>query len=141
MTTQICTTVEQSERLLAARVKPWENNMGWIKRYDWGEDYFLTPFPKDYLGYPAVSFIPAWDMATLLEMMPRRIDKYILSLNRFELGWYVAYKTDREGIVPESLHEECYDGTLFDVVVRMIEWLIKNGHFDKKWLYEEGGDK
>lgn len=116
MTTQICTTVEQSERLLGAGLKPETS--------------------PDCLNLE--TYTKMWDLATLLGMMPRFIDKYTLSLNRFELGWYVAYKTGLEGTVPEILHEECYDGTLFGVVIRMIEWLIKNGHFDKKWLVKKG---
>lgn len=172
MTTQICTTLEQSNRLLRAGVNPQTADMTYhhknsrVPALEWelrctppvlratskmNIDRLVSPLHKNPDGTLMTGEevfdkiwgkdIPAWSLSTLLGMMPRRIDKYILSLNRFELGWYVAYKTDKEGTVPESLHEECYDGTLFDVVIRMIEWLIKNGHFDKKWLYEEGGNK
>ena len=61
---QICTTKEQSERLLALGLKKETADMGWVKMLN-GDDYVIA-IAEDY----AFIDIPAWSLHRLIEMMP-----------------------------------------------------------------------
>ena len=78
--------------------------------------------------------IPAWSLHRLIEMMPNNIHKYNdiadLSVSN-ELVQYRFYDVDYN-------HDVCLehfnDGTLYDNIIDCIEWLIKEGYFNKEYL-------
>ena len=134
---QICTTREQSERLLALGLKKETADMVWLNHaltedYD---DWRSEPIYKDWEGWQKDG-IPAWSLHRLIEMMPSQIkcrngyDYANLSVN-MELVQYRFYDTD-------YMHDECYehfnDGNLYDNIIDCIEWLIKEGYFNKEYL-------
>ena len=131
----ICTSRSQSERLLALGLKketadmchtPFRSFNGETLEYT---EHYSLPLGKD---------IPAWSLHRLVEMMPSPIkcrngyDYANLSVNT-ELVQYRFYDTD-------YMHDECYehfnDGNLYENVIDCIEWLIKEGYFNKEYLEE-----
>ena len=139
---QVCTDKNQSERLLALGLKEETADMVLLKEmvYDEenhctrdGENYLIRPI--DYLeGEEHRGHIPAWSLHRLIEMMPNNIHKYNdiadLSVSN-ELVQYRFYDVDYN-------HDVCLehfnDGTLFDNIINCIEWLIKEGYFNKEYL-------
>ena len=141
---QITTDKNQSERLLALGLKKetadmaltefddgsWRPTVTWIE-YD---DYYDISFPE----FETVN-IPAWSLGRLIEMLPNPIpisedlptfNHYaFLDLSNVSVGYYW----------------EDYDGAgralvgfsgkgFFSAVVDAIEWLIKEGCFNKEYL-------
>lgn len=123
---QICTTKEQSERLLALGLKAETADM---HHYKWSEGYW------DIYACPVRGsepyYIPAWSLHRLIEMMPTVIthDDYSLILG---INATCVYYADDE--YAESF--KAFEGNLYDCVVKCIEWLIKEGYFNKDYLKE-----
>lgn len=132
---QICTTREQSERLLALGIKKETADMVWTHAYysTWAATAKENPL---YFHEADEDTIPAWSLHRLIEMMPNNIHKYNdiadLSVSN-ELVQYRFYDVDYN-------HDVCLehfnDGTLFDNIIDCIEWLIKEGYFNKEYLEE-----
>lgn len=178
MTTQICTTVEQSKRLLAAGASPETADMVYhhknsrVPALEWelrctppvlrtttkmNIDRLVSPLHKNPDGTLMTGEevfdkiwgkdIPAWSLSKLIEMIPKsyqdNIDgmTYYLSGNFIEFMYSSELSTDEEGDKTYTCANSFNKENLFDNLVDAIEWLIKNGHFDKKWLVEKGGDK
>jgi hypothetical protein len=74
--------------------------------------------------------IPAWSLGRLVEMMPNSIhNKRILA--------YLTIMNDR--VLYDTIKNETYsaftnNNGLFAAVVDAIEWLIKEGYFNKEYL-------
>ena len=106
---QICTTREQSERLLALGLKKETADCCYYY-YD-GE--YLIAFAED-ANYP--SDTPAWSLHRLIEMcnIVIRVLRHRVSLS------------SGKGFSTEE--------TLYDNLIDCIEWLIKEGYFNKEYL-------
>lgn len=120
---QICTSREQSERLLALGLKKETADIE-ICCLD-GEIRFLEE--EDYQDTGIT--IPAWSLHRLIEMMPSVIYR------EGRLDYYL--NVNRDGVIYDRMGIACieyiYDN-LFDNVVLCIEWLIKEGYFNKEYL-------
>lgn len=168
MRTQICTTKEQSVQLLKTGLDPETADMVRLYMNDIGEvvdwedvrqnkagDFYYVEWGVDRPLRESIHFIgkadslyrydaPAWSLSTLIEMMPHRII-LMKGCNPYELSIYpsncVAY--DRIGEYSRTLESAIAfdDKDLFTQIIEMFEWLIKEGHLDKKYLIEKGGDK
>lgn len=97
---QICTTKEQSERLLALGLKKETADCCYYY-YD-GE--YLIAFAED-AKYP--SDIPAWSLHRLIEIVAQT-----------QYPYYVISK----------------ELPIYDALCERIEWLIKEGYFNKEYL-------
>ena len=126
---QICTSREQSERLIALGLKKETADMFW-----WDNGYgscavISRPVEKEDGEYGKV--IPAWSLARLVEMMPtliyRRERLYWLDINNDG----VCYNTNGSFACVEYIADNLYDNILY-----CIEWLIKKGYFNKEYLEE-----
>ena len=120
---QVCTTREQSERLLEMGLGKATADMVWMKELAWDEvahctydaDTFMLR-PIDYLeGESHREHIPAWSLHRLIEM----------SLSLTDMP--VAY---------------CYTagskmGATYNEVIDMIEWAIAKGYFNKDYLEDK----
>lgn len=123
----ICTSQEQSERLLALGLKEETADMCYTY-CNYSDRYELECRP------PRLCDIPAWSLSRLLETMPNNIHKYNdiadLSVSN-ELVQYRFYDVDYN-------HDVCLehfnDGDVYSNVIDCIEWLIKEGYFNKKYL-------
>ena len=146
---QICTTREQSERLLSLGLKKETADMCYkVTTHDW-RGHEIPERDKHYSlcnwydelnivsGFEQIKTIPAWSLHRLIEMMPNNIHKYNdiadLSVSN-ELVQYRFYDVDYN-------HDVCLehfnDGTLYDNIIDCIEWLIKEGYFNKEYLVNQ----
>ena len=124
---QICTTKEQSERLIALGLKKETADMKWLGCTDENGDiyYLLSDVPHHFRS----TDIPAWSLHRLIEMMPTLIgwrDKqYWLDVNNDG----VCYSTSMSYALVEFIADNLYDNIIF-----CIEWLIEEGYFNKEYL-------
>ena len=143
---QICTTREQSERLLALGLKKEtadmtihiKNDDGWYvtaEPFDeWEDDMNTIPSLED-----TEQILPAWSLGRLIEMLPSPIP---ISENLQPFPPYAYLDLSK---VSARYYWEDYDGDkrafasfcgngFFAAVVDATEWLIKEGYFNKKYL-------
>ena len=137
---QICTSREQSERLLALGLKKGtadmvhstivvlDNLVDLISEYPWTARQDVTD-----------NWYPAWSLHRLIEMMPKCVMAHSIGDDSPRLHPYVP-KFDYQGVTIENIDEilaDFYEHTdLFDNIIDCIEWLIKEGHFGKEYLEE-----
>lgn len=125
---QICTTKEQSERLLALGLKKETADMVWSGLSEWP---ICHPYNriKHLASDLDDKILPAWSLHRLIEMMPQEIfyEDSILILGVFGDGVY--YADNEYGEVFRS-----FDGNLYECIIKCIDWLIKEGYFNKEYL-------
>ena len=124
--TQVCTTREQSERLFALGLKKDTADMCLDDVL--GEDTWIP------IAVCAVfrSQVPAWSLCRLMELCPKSIflEDYPETIYYFTIDPYmVTYEKEDMGTL-----KRCERGNVFDRMVDMVEWLIKNNHFNKEYL-------
>ena len=120
---QICTTREQSGKLIALGLKKETADMVYEKSVTYPYEYELRILEDgDYLCSGIISdSIPAWSLHRLIEMMPNCIpNQGWLSLGHQGLHYSKGY-----GVADDGLYES---------IIRMYEWLIKEGYFNKEYL-------
>lgn len=121
---QICTTKEQSKRLLALGLKKETADMMYCKTAS-GE--LIAVKDDDYLEHLDT---PAWSLSRLLSMMPSFIDigeyEYML---RIIQGRAFSYRSNIAGYA--LLYGE---GGVYNSAIYTIEWLIGEGCFNKEYL-------
>ena len=126
LTSQICTNREQSERLLTMGLKKETADMHHYQYVCGGR--WETAARPSIVGYNN-RVVPAWSLNRLMELMPNLIthDNYqlILGVN----AKCVYYADDEYG---ETFKD--FEGNLYECVVKCIEWLIKEGYFNKDYL-------
>lgn len=125
--TQICTTREQSERLLAMGLKPETADMIlWNAGGEWKPD-----------AYPYIEYVkalknirkenieeyctPAWTLHRLIKFLPHVYGEYWELHNSYL--WYYNHHKD--------LAEEFNGDGLYDVIIGCLEWLVNNGLFNQ----------
>ena len=134
---QICTTREQSERLIALGLKKETADMCWIP---FGNGTCVLGLSNEI----RLDIIPAWSLGRLIEMLPG-----IIPISE-DLSTFHHYAYLDLSPVSVSYGWEDYDGTdrqlvgfygngLFAAVVDAIEWLIKEGYFKKGYLVDLTG--
>ena len=125
---QICTTVEQSDRLLGLGLKPETADM----HYLWAGYWHLSLEPWEHAvdDYPfdfhseeeqedwKLRCRPAWSLHRLIEMISEEI----------QTDWEEMCLQDK-GFTKRD--------NLYDNIVDCIEWLINKGYFDKDYLCEK----
>lgn len=129
--TQICTTREQSERLLALGLKK-ETADCFIWHCD-NKDYTALNSP-DSLVEERKGDIYAWSLHRLMELCPKSIH-----LDDYADTHYYLRTTPGEVLYQrdDKTWLRIFDtGNIYDRMVDMIEWLIKNNYFNKEYLEE-----
>ena len=120
---QICTSREQSERLLALGLKKETADMGWVKLLE-GDGYVIA-IAEDY------SFIdiPAWSLDRLRELIPENIFTGVRNQwHRVMYNGILTYEEGDDSLVifrEENIYNRC---------ISCIEWLIKERYFNKEHL-------
>ena len=137
---QPATSIEQSERLIAFGLRKETADMRYYALY-------LSSVDKWYnKEYPEVLYdgerinnhdIPAWSLHRLIEMMPKCVRAHSSGDDSPRLHPYVP-KFDYLGVTIENIDEilaDFYQHTdLFDNLIDCIEWLVKEGYFNKEYL-------
>ena len=126
--TPISTTREQSERLLTLDVRP-ETADCYIECAPSGKDftYIRQTYNEDI--FKRSNVIPSWSLARLLEMMPKYIDEREEVLLMIEPPLIFYYDTRYKGQQHFTTNPN-----IFDNCIAMIDWLIRNGYFNKEYL-------
>lgn len=129
---QVCTTKEQSQRLLELGLKPETADcMYYAMTKSYNGDYILEEDRRYNIslyhqeGIPTVGFcqyeyIPAWSLHRLIEMCNKTLFGMTISIYNNELT------------IDGDLFE-LFDDT-YDNLISVIEWLIKKRSFNKDYL-------
>ena len=124
----VCTDREQSEKLLALGLKKETADMchtPFRSNFDGTLDY------TEHCSLPLGKDIPAWSLHRLIEMMPYCVEMYNKDWCLQVSKGYVRYASIGR--------EKSYIGFIqkpntFDAITSCIEWLIKEGCFNKEYL-------
>ena len=133
---QICTTKEQSERLLAFGLKKETADMMYSKT-SYGE--FIFAKDDDYLEH--LDF-PAWSLHRLIEMMPcgfqdENYRNFVLKVDSQDISYVYNYVDDEGYGQSDSIDVDDVYHNLYDGIIAHIKWLIKKGLFNKEYLEEK----
>ena len=125
--TQICTTREQSDRLLKLGLKKETADMALhFSCMDMDGNSYYIPYT---IGHQC-NGIPAWSLHRLIEMADTT--RYINEGREDEKElWFCM---DR--CYCWNNQESFYAFNLYDSIINCIEWLIKEGCFEKEYLEE-----
>lgn len=127
-TSQICTTEEQSKRLLDLGLKRETADMSYrIHYFDF--DGMLLECIHTLEPDPPLNkekFIPAWSLHRLIEMCP-------LIPNQSRFLAVTSFKTVYVRMNDEMDVSYAGKGT-YDNLINCIQWLIAEGYFNKKYL-------
>ena len=129
---QICTSREQSERLLALglkketadmhwRLQPYYNDEGFDCGLEWSCN--IGTFLQEDAYELFFDYIPAWSLHRLIEMMPY----CIVGQGWLSVGHQGLHYSRGYGVADNGLYES---------IIRMYAWLIKEGYFNKEYLEE-----
>ena len=127
---QMCTTVAQSELLLALGLKKDTADMGSVRNLvqttSNGTREVIFPFtPDNWEANP--DSIPRWSLHRLIGMMPRCVDGgYRLAISYDHIEYRTTYN--------EVTAWWRGGGNTYDMIIETIEWLIKEGYFNKEYL-------
>ena len=126
----ICTTKEQSQRLLALGLKKETADMI-------HQPIGTTPFNVWDRQEIEDDFYPAWSLHGLIELMPEVIFDALLCVFKDSIR-YEALVFDRIEVLNDVVSDNMYDNA-----IATIEWLIKEGYFNKDYLEEriDGNNK
>lgn len=131
---QICTNKEQSSRLLEAGVRP--------ETADMYLDEFERLVAFEYRRIKSKAYqdtvLPTWSLSKLIDMIPDQIEcegyNYYLFILPRDKEFTIKYSAG------SNLAQSYCRESFFDAITEMIEWLIKEGYLDKKYLTDKCGD-
>ena len=129
---QICATVEQSNRLLGLGLKKETADMCHIenKHYynstEYKVEFFISPI--DGLERLKENQIPAWSLGRLLALV-----------NGEDWRAEITLKDERYGI--HYGYESYWYDDIFEAVIAWIEDDIKEGYFNKEYLQEQSDSR
>lgn len=141
--TQICTTIEQSKRLLELGLKKETADCIITQKVDGTFDVFNTNcglLEVEIIKDASKLFVSfsAWSLHRLIEMLPFYIalakgdNRYISILK--DSVHYVTFDDDENREI--TFNNEIGGANIYDNIIDCIEWLIKERHFNKEYLNE-----
>ena len=142
----ICTSRFQSERLLALGLKI-ETADCYLFEYEKGKYKVIVEPWEDliadeeyYLQYKDICF-PAWSLHRLLSLIPKYIEFQVSPMygRNYTLPIELQITCELDICYIELNREEFkgfYGTDIYDSAIRCIEWLIKEGYFNKEYLCE-----
>lgn len=141
---QICTTREQSERLLALGLKANTADMRYIL-FEGDLEPCIRAMPWNSICIPCQNNFPAWSLHRLIEMLPDKIayptiyDSAPLRISKDSM-YYLRRFFDKYGDEDFSTvgdDEAKGSHNVYDYAVSVIGFLIKEGYFNKEYLEEQ----
>ena len=151
--TQICTTVEQSRKLVDLGLDPITSDMCWLAKKLWGNDVEIPEEDRSYIlstnkddsfcSRYDVDCVPAWSLHRLIAMLPNVIYTTMLSVPIDDPDIKII---DFEHNSIEYLSRSGYSRmfyknkgkyALYNNIIDCIEWLIQDGFFNKEYLLKE----
>lgn len=120
---QVATSRVQSERILALGLKKETADMSWSNVLnDGNREWMLIPLP---IGAYTDTEVPAWSLNKLLSMLPDDAPKIYWILNGANIT--IEFEDGGSDFFPHK-------GDIYKGVIDCIEWLIKEGYFNKEYL-------
>ena len=121
---QICTSVEQSKRLLDLGLNPETADMELI--YNIFSNTY-EPLPK---AFPSANKceIPAWSLHRLIEIVNLKIQFRLKEKTTVIYG--ISHSQPFQSFSGFGIDGKSY----YNSVINAIEWLIKEGYFNKEYL-------
>lgn len=124
----ICTTIEQSKKLIELGINVNTADMWWQTSNEEGVYEQENPrllvgsVPKYMMEY--LIPIPAWSLSALLELMPTddKKDEYYVDTESHSDYHTVSYRNCWDGCI----HSEYSEESLLDAAFEMICWLLEN---------------
>lgn len=127
---QICTDKNQSERLLALGLKKETADMVHFFSQSLAQDWTIVPLAENETAKNIGGVeIPAWSLDRLRELIPENIFTGVR--NQWHRVMYNGVLTYEEG--DDSL-VSFREANIYDRCISCIEWLIKEGYFNKEYL-------
>ena len=120
---QICTSREQSERLLALGLKKETADMCWTKVGTKSRTFYVPELAP--INMVSWRHTPAWSLHRLIEMLKNSR----ITISFIEKD--TAIIVERYGVFQNVC--EIWDNT-YENICDAIEWLIKEGHLNKEYL-------
>ena len=122
---QVCTSRSQSERLLALGLKKETADMHWYKPAQFEHDYWFEGIGQEW----SENDIPAWSLGRLIEMMKKK---------NVRISFYKTQIKVWGSIGRDIFEKAFYDkDNEWDNLCDCIEWLIKEGYFNKEYLEDD----
>ena len=134
-TSQICTTKVQSEQLLTMGLKKETADMELHFFKDKVNKIYETACASKGYMEPEMAYLvdcfPAWSLHRLIEMMPSILhDLYEVDFSKRGV-FYADFSNGSYNFIQAFAKP---DKTLYDNIIDCIEWLIKEGYFNKEYL-------
>lgn len=124
---RICTTKEQSEKLLSLGLKRETADM---HHYKWSEGYWDIQS-----GPPRGTescYIPAWSMGRLWEMLPKELELGgVVSQKFLDSESYIGYE-DSNAAGLTILY--FWEGDIYDRLIACFQWLAEVGYIDSEYI-------
>lgn len=129
MNTKICTSIEQSKKLLSLGLDPSTADMCYVIDYSAydriGKDKYNIQVDHYGCLIHQQDNIPAWSLSALLELMPAIIRNCQLTIDKEEDE---AYNISYDGIFSRESVILYAEYSLIDAAFEMVCWLIEQGH-------------
>ena len=129
---QVCTSRSQSEKLLALGLKKETADMVYQYLNQW-DGWYLHPLEEEE-GIIHTD-IPAWSLHRLIEMMPKALKREYGYIYWIMEDNTISYADIMYGYEYTKMYEFIGD-SIYESVILAIEWLIKEGYFNKEFLEE-----
>lgn len=124
---QICTTREQSERLLSLGLKKETADMALhFSCMDMDGNEYYIPYT---IGHQCTG-IPAWSLHRLIEMMPVSLPCEIEGMQ----GLFSLTRRGDGSVTVGYTWSLERTGNIYDAMIYAIEWLIMEGDFNNEYL-------
>ena len=121
---QICTTREQSQKLLSLGLKKETADMYY--RTNW----INAVAANDIIDLYEDDIIPAWSVHRLIEMMPVSLPCEIEGMQ----GLFSLTRRDDGSVTVGYTWSLERTGNIYDAMISAIEWLIKNEDFSNEYV-------
>ena len=125
---QPCTSRSQSERLLALGLKKETADMHYSTDHRGNVRQLWLLAYGDLHEDVQVHSLPAWSLHRLIEMMPEEMYGGLLCIFKDSIRY--------EEVIMDRLeaHFEVVGENMYENAISCIEWLIKEGYFNKDYL-------
>lgn len=97
------------------------------------DDLRVEPIYKDWEDWQKYG-IPAWSLHRLIEMMPITLIEDKVYHERWDLNVTPTAVIYRNQDQPDEWIGECLGQGMYNNIIDCIEWLIKEGYFNKEYL-------
>lgn len=128
---QVCTTKEQSQKLLQLGFKESTADCHWFYHFP-TERWQIAARP--YVGYG--KYLPAWSLHRLVEMIPLDIwhTEHENDPRLKHTFWFCKHAPSYNSV--ENIDFRAHPN-LYDNIIDCIEWLINEGYFNQDYLEEK----